>query len=488
MEHMDDTECFLVEINIRKRKWLIVCSYNPHRNTISEHLHSLSKRIDLHSSRYDNLLIIGDFNVESTDKCMGEFCESYSLKHLVKVPTCFKNPNNPSCIDLMLTNKPMCFQNTVTLETGLSDFHKMTLTVMKYYFKKQEPKIVNYRDYKKFSNDIFQQEVLSELQHRKVDSSDLENYTNIFMKVLNRQAPIKQKYLRANQAPYMNKTLQKAVMQRTKLRNTFLKNRTTENKTNYNKQRNLCVSLFRKEKKRFYSNIDTKDISDNKRFWKTVKPFLSKNTSLNEKITLVENEEIISDEGKIADIFNTFFSNIVTNLNIVNNEHLYANVEHGDPVSNAINKYSNHPSILAIKAQGFKQNSFSLTKVLRSEISREIMDLNPKKASQKNDIPTKIIKDNADIICEVLWENFNLSMEKSKFPQPLKKADITPIFKKDSRLDKSNYRPVSILPNLSKIFERCIYNQISLYFLMTYYQSINAASGKVLTRSTVLWS
>ena len=84
----------------------------------------------------------------------------------VKVPTCFKNPNNPSCVDLMLTNKPMCFQNTVTLETGLSDFHKMTLTVMKYYFKKQEPIIVNYRDYKKISNDIFQQEVLSELQHR----------------------------------------------------------------------------------------------------------------------------------------------------------------------------------------------------------------------------------------------------------------------------------------------------------------------------------
>ena len=103
-----------------------------------------------------------------------------------------------------------------------------------------------------------------------------------------------------------------------------------------------------------------------------MKPFLSKNTSLNEKITLVENGEIISDEGKIADIFNTFFSNIVTNLNIVNNEHLYVNVEHGDPVSNAINKYSNHPSILAIKAQGFKQNSFSLTKVLRSEISREL--------------------------------------------------------------------------------------------------------------------
>ena len=85
----------------------------------------------------------------------------------------------------------------------------------------------------------------------------------------------------------MNKTLQKAVMTRYRLRNKFLKNKTQSNETAYKKQRNYCVSLFRKEKKSFFENLDTKNITDNKKFWKTVKPFLANKFSSNRnKITL----------------------------------------------------------------------------------------------------------------------------------------------------------------------------------------------------------
>ena len=71
---------------------------------------------------------------------MNKFCKTYNLGNLVKGPTCFKNPTNPSSIDLILTNRPKSFQGTVLIETGLSDFHKMTLTVLKMHFKKQSPK------------------------------------------------------------------------------------------------------------------------------------------------------------------------------------------------------------------------------------------------------------------------------------------------------------------------------------------------------------
>ena len=70
----------------------------------------------------------------------------------------------------------------------------------------------------------------------------------------------------------MNKALAKAVMTRSRLRNVFLKNPNEVNKLNFTKYRNFCTNLFRKEKKRFYSNIDIKSITDNKKFWKTVKP------------------------------------------------------------------------------------------------------------------------------------------------------------------------------------------------------------------------
>ena len=86
---------------------------------------------------------------------MRNFCNSYSLHSLIKQPTCFKNPENPSCIDLILTNKPRSFQSTCVIERGLFDFHRMTVSVLKSHFRKLPPKIVTYRDFKRFENERF---------------------------------------------------------------------------------------------------------------------------------------------------------------------------------------------------------------------------------------------------------------------------------------------------------------------------------------------
>ena len=88
--------------------------------------------IDSLASKYNNILVLGDLNCEIEESSMSDFCQSINLKPLINVPTCFKNPENPTCIDHMLTNNPNHFHNTVyTIETGLSDFHKMTLTILK---------------------------------------------------------------------------------------------------------------------------------------------------------------------------------------------------------------------------------------------------------------------------------------------------------------------------------------------------------------------
>ena len=73
---------------------------------------------------------------------MESFCESYRFKSLIKDPTCFKNPESPSCIDLILTNNPYSFQNSLVMENGLSDFHKMIFSLMKTTFQKLKPRIV----------------------------------------------------------------------------------------------------------------------------------------------------------------------------------------------------------------------------------------------------------------------------------------------------------------------------------------------------------
>ena len=147
-----DTECLAIEINLRKTKWLLICSCNPHKNNISNYLMNLSKIIDRNSSRYDKYLCIGDFNSETSETALRNFCDLYKLKNLVREPTCFKNPDSPSRIDLFLTNCSRSFQDTQVIETGLSDFHKMNQTVLKMFFTKQKHETIFYGNYKKFDN------------------------------------------------------------------------------------------------------------------------------------------------------------------------------------------------------------------------------------------------------------------------------------------------------------------------------------------------
>ena len=109
-------------------------------------------------------------------------------------------------------------------------------------------------------------------------------------------------------------------------------------------------------------------------------------------------------------------------------------------------------------------NKFSFKYEETKKFLTEIQNLNSKKASKQDYIPVKILKQNSDICSYILHHNFNNSVFSNKFPKYLKKADTTPVFKKDENFLKTNNRPVSILPTLSKIYERCLYDQINEYF------------------------
>ena len=95
----NNSEYFFVEINLRKNKRLLRCSYNPYKNSVSTHIDFLRKELILHSSNYENFILLGDFNSEMTDSNLKGFCNLYLLKNLIKKPTNFKNPKNPQTID-----------------------------------------------------------------------------------------------------------------------------------------------------------------------------------------------------------------------------------------------------------------------------------------------------------------------------------------------------------------------------------------------------
>ena len=109
-------------------------------------------------------------------------------------------------------------------------------------------------------------------------------------------------------------------------------------------------------------------------------------------------------------------------------------------------------------------NKFSFKYEERKKFLKEIQNLNSRKASQQNDIPSKILKENSDICSQILHHNFINSLCSNKFPKYLKKSDITSFLKKGQKCLTTNYRTGNILPTVSKIYERCLYNQINEYF------------------------
>ena len=126
------------------------------------------------------------------------------------------------------------------------------------------------------------------------------------------------------------------------------------------------------------------------------------------------------------------------------------------------------PQFLNIKKRKL-DSVFLFRKTTQEEVLKVIQNLNAKKSCQTSDTPTKIIKLNSDIFSNLIYKHFNCCIDKGEFPNDLKHADIVPIYKKNNKCEKENYRPVSILSNLSEIYEKLMYNQLyELYFILYY--------------------
>ena len=120
--------------------------YNLNKSQSSHHLKCLNSLLDEHSKKYEKYVFIGDFNVNTSDSSMKKFCSLNRLKNLINKPTCYKKSEKPTCIDLILSNQPILFQRSTVLETGLSDFHLLTVTEFKMSSQKCKPHIITYRN------------------------------------------------------------------------------------------------------------------------------------------------------------------------------------------------------------------------------------------------------------------------------------------------------------------------------------------------------
>ena len=152
---------------------------------------------------------------------------------------------------------------------------------------------------------------------------------------------------------------------------------------------------------------------------------------MREKITLIENENLVSDDAEVANCLDNFFSNIVQNIEIPKydvEDDLHLNMS-SHPTLKAVFKYKNHSSIISITRFRHQVSNFNFSCIDKNTTLKEIKGLCTTKAFQDNDLPVKILKENTDYFAEFICIQFNDSVNSSKFPSSFKCANITPIFK-----------------------------------------------------------
>ena len=147
-----DIELILLEFTVKNQRSLCVGIYRPPSQNEKYFIDHLSKTLGQLSCQYDKTVLIGDFNLTIDNKSLENFMTTFDLECLIKKPTCFQS-SNPTCIDLILTNKKEFFKNTDVIEVGIPNHHSLIATDLKSLLLKGNAKTKLYRDYNSFNID-----------------------------------------------------------------------------------------------------------------------------------------------------------------------------------------------------------------------------------------------------------------------------------------------------------------------------------------------
>jgi hypothetical protein len=382
------------------------------------------------------------------------------------------------------------------VNTHLSDGHQLVYSVFKTGAPRQPPKTVFYRSFKNFNDDKFLADLQSTPFHITNIFEDPEDSYWAFNKLLNQvlveHAPIKQKTVRSRYTPFMNKSLRKAIMNKHRLWRKYKKYPSSKTWNSYRVQRN-AVTALRKASIKTYFQERTAGGPKNEHFWKTVKPFMTNKGSHNTQELMIEhNNNILTEPKDVAHVMNKFYINIAAHIGADVNVPKSDFICLESYVKESIQLFKDHPSITCINDNFSKCENFSFKPVMFSDMYDVLKSLDTKKATGYDDISAKILKLGSPILHIPLTNIFNKCILNSVFPSQLKCANVYPVFKKDNALVKKNYRPVSVLTSISKVFEKLIAQQLSAFQNTVFHPYISAfrrnySCQSVLLRITEEW-
>ena len=482
----DNMQTICIEIHLNKEKWFIISIYRLPHSCVNDFENILCKMLDKALCESNMIVIIGDINIDISKQCsntykLRDILNLYNLHNKVDSPTCFKG-ETPSTIDLCLVSQPRRFGSVFNWNCGLSDWHNMIAIATKLRMSKASSKVFNYRSYKNFSSENFCRDV-SCIPFQIIDIfDDIDDkysvYNSLLSDVVNEHAPLKTRYVNGNSAPHMNSELKKLMYKKRMLQNAYWKNKGNSKLwEEYRRTRNAFVKLSRQSRRKYFSERCHKGSKDHS-FWKAIKPYMTNKVSNSNDIMLKEGDDIVSDSDKIANVFSHYYRDVIDQIG---SSEACENL----CINDIILKYNNHSSIRLIKDHCNTDECIIQTLTV-TQVQNILSKINPKKATGFDNLPPKLLHLARMELSPSLTYIINDVISNSKFPSDLKNAEIVPCFKKGNPLDKTKYRPVSVLSCISKIVESAIDTQISEIFYSNKAGCLSAYRKKHNTQSVLV--
>lgn len=490
-------ESVFVEIIFKSKVNVVVgCIYkHPLLDTDIFNNNYLSLFLQKASKENKTLVLLGDFNINllncTTSSSINNFLDllgSYQLMPQITLPTRITEQSSTLIDNIFLSsNQYQCLSGNLSVK--LSDHLPQFILINLYEHLKKQKFVGKQRDWSQFNEEDFILDYLDVNWKRilNIESSNasvaFESFFNALLSLVDKHAPFVQlskKQMKLRSKPWITKDILVSIRVRDRLFKSFIKSKNEIERVNlysqYKAYRNRIVSLCNLSKRKFYSNYFYANSKNIKNIWKGIRDLISSGTLNNTPISLQNENSVTSDPGIVSEIFNNYFVNIANKIKakIPFTRHNFQS-------------YLKNPN----------PNSFFVNPTNPTEVSLLIDSLKNNKACGPNSIPVSILKLINFDISITLSKLVNLSFSSGIFPTILKEAQVIPIFKKGSTLEVHNYRPISLLSNIDKIYQRLMYKRIinflnvnnCLYSLQFGFRKSYSASDAIINNiETVLKS
>ena len=448
-------EAVCVEIKLNNTQSFIVSSiYRPpcSPSEIFTKIENLIKSIDDECKEF---YILGDLNCNmlqstmSTTKRLQEILELYQLTQMIHGPTRITDSSR-SLLDVAITSMPEKITFSGVVHIGISD-HSLIYAIRKINARSNNEleSFLEFRNFKNFNISSFLDDLYNipweQIRFKRNVDEMWKLWKTFFVSVLDIHAPMRKKRLRKRgNIPWVSRKVKAKLFKRDAYKRKAIKTNKKEDWLLYRSSRNAANIALRCAKKDYYANKFAGKNQNPKQAWRTINNLLGRNkkrTTINE---IKLSEKTVTTTEELVEVFNDYFSNV------------------GPKLAETI------PSDNDVSFRDFitpqTGSSFSFKPVSVTLVNNLLRKLSTSKATGMDKISAKVLKTAAPAIAPSLTEIINMSIDSDQFPSEWKNAKVIPSFKKGKRTMLDNYRPISILPVVSKLIERILYDQIYGYF------------------------